>query len=308
MFIDITQYRITIGVWFLVSPLKQQYILILLIKGLIYMLLMKSGDVHPNPGPITLENQSNVPQLKICHFNARSLMAPDRLDMISQQLTIDNIYDIICVSETHIDNTVLESDVQIPSYNNFRKDRTRHGGGVCCYVNDYLVAKRRVDLEIDSIELIWIEIKLKNSKMLVGTCYRPPGMSLDEVENFISQFQDSLNKALAAGFKQTVILGDFNDRCLTWTGSHEESELRRKLVYLADTNKITQIINEPTRGPNLLDLIFISSNDNIVESGTDDPPDPSLDHDLVFVHISTHKNNCRTCNRRRVWKYDDADF
>ena len=59
---DITQYRITIGVWFLVSPLKPQYILILIIKGLIYMLLMKSGDVHPNPGPI--ENQSNVPQLK----------------------------------------------------------------------------------------------------------------------------------------------------------------------------------------------------------------------------------------------------
>ena len=88
MFIDITQYRITIGVWFLVSPLKLQYILILLIKGLIYMLLMKSGDVHPNPGLI--ENQSNVPQLKIGHFNARSLMAPDRLDMVSQQLTVEN--------------------------------------------------------------------------------------------------------------------------------------------------------------------------------------------------------------------------
>ena len=52
------------------------------------MLLKKSGDVHPNPGLI--ENQSNVPQLKIGHFNARSLMAPDRLDMVSQQLTVEN--------------------------------------------------------------------------------------------------------------------------------------------------------------------------------------------------------------------------
>ena len=70
--------KITIGVWFLVSALKPQYILILLMKG-----LMKSGDVHPNPGPI--ENQSNVPQLKICHFNVRSLMAPDRFKSVGQE-------------------------------------------------------------------------------------------------------------------------------------------------------------------------------------------------------------------------------
>ena len=38
------------------------------------------------------------------------------------------------------------------------------------------------------------------------------------------------------------------------------------------------------------------------------PPDPSLDHDLVFVSISTHKNNCRACYKRHVWKYDEADF
>ena len=91
------------------------------------MLLMKSGDVHPNHRPI--ENQSNVPQLKICHFNARSLMAPDRLDMVSQQLTVEHAYDIFCVSETHIDNTVPDSNIHIPFYNNYRKDRSRHGAG-----------------------------------------------------------------------------------------------------------------------------------------------------------------------------------
>ena len=69
----------------------------------------------------------------------------------------------------------------------------------------------------------------------------------------------------------TVILEDFNDRCQTWRESHEESELHNKLVYLADINDITQIIDEPTRGPNLLDLIFTSYNNNIIESGTDDP-------------------------------------
>ena len=61
---------------------------------------------------------------------------------------------------------------------------------------------------------------------------------------------------------------------------------------VTDISDITQIIDESTRGPNLLDLIFIFYNNNIIESGTYDPRDPSLDHDLVFVSISTHKNNC----------------
>ena len=211
--------------------------------------------------------------------------------MVSQQLTDENAYGIICVSETHIDNTVPDSDIHIPWYNNYRKDRSRHGGGVCCYISDHLVAKRRFDLEIDGIELIWIEIRLKYCKMLIGTFYRPPGMSSDEVEFFISTFQELLNKSLSVGCKQTEILGDFNDRCPTWREYHKESEIHNKLVYLADINDTTQIIDEPTRGPNLPDLIFTSSNNNIIESGTDDPPDPSLDHDVVFVSISTHENN-----------------
>ena len=71
-------------------------------------------------------------------------------------------------------------------------------------------------------------------------------MSLDEVENGISTFQESLNKALSVGCKQIEISGDFNNRCQTWRESHEESELRNKLVYLADIKDITQIIDEPT--------------------------------------------------------------
>ena len=78
-------------------------------------------------------------------------MAPDRLDMVSQQLTVENVYDIICVSETHIDNTVPDSDIQIPCYNNSRKDRSRLGGEVCCYISDHLVS----NLEIDGVELIY---------------------------------------------------------------------------------------------------------------------------------------------------------
>ena len=100
-------------------------------------------------------------------------------------------------------------------------------------------------------------------------------MSLDEVEFFIRTFQESLNKSLSVVCKQTVKLGDFNARCQTWREYHEERELHNKLVYLADINNITQIIDEPTRGPNLLDLIFTSFNNNIIESGTDDtPPKP----------------------------------
>ena len=89
-------------------------------------------------------------------------MDPDRLDMISQQLTVDNrpTYDIICVSETHIDNTVPDSNIHIPFTIIIEKISMDMVAGH----SNHLVAKGRFDLDIDPVDC-----RLKDSKMLVGT-------------------------------------------------------------------------------------------------------------------------------------------
>ena len=60
------------------------------------LLLLRCGDVKPNPGP-------TFQPLSICHINARSLCPSDRskrIDEIQSILALDEKFDLICVSET----------------------------------------------------------------------------------------------------------------------------------------------------------------------------------------------------------------
>ena len=43
---------------------------------------------------------------------------------------LTNDIDILLGSESHLDNSILRSEIFPDSYNVFRKDRDRHGGGV----------------------------------------------------------------------------------------------------------------------------------------------------------------------------------
>lgn len=43
---------------------------------------------------------------------------------------------------------------------------------------------RRFDLEIQDIEVIWIQLKICNNKVLFGTFYLPPHSSIEVWEKF----------------------------------------------------------------------------------------------------------------------------
>ena len=50
-------------------------------------------------------------------------------------LSTNNI-DILLGSESHLENTILNSEIFPNSYNIYRKDRNRHGGGVFILIRD----------------------------------------------------------------------------------------------------------------------------------------------------------------------------
>ena len=59
--------------------------------------------------------------------------------------------------------------------------RDRQGdnhGGICVYVKENVHAKRRVDLELQNIECLWIEVSSNRNKLMIGTFYRPPNSLL----------------------------------------------------------------------------------------------------------------------------------
>lgn len=83
-------------------------------------------------------------------------------------------------------------------------------GGVAVFVHDSLVATRRDDLELDTVEGMWLEIAVPKSRsFLVGNFYRPDCTSSYYEKDFMVKLNGILDTASAEG-KEMLLFGDFN--------------------------------------------------------------------------------------------------
>ena len=73
---------------------------------------------------------------------------------------------MIGISETKLDKSVLDGEVNIDGYEIKRSDRNRHGGGVACYIRKDLVFSPREDFSPD-IENVFFDIHLPKSKPIL---------------------------------------------------------------------------------------------------------------------------------------------
>ena len=110
--------------------------------------------------------------------------------------------EIIGISESKLDESLLESEIQIDNYKIFWCDRNRHGGDVACYIRNDL-SYSIISVFPREIESVFFEIVLPNSKPItVGTIYRPPNQS-----NFLEVLNEKMNK-IDSFSNEIYILGD----------------------------------------------------------------------------------------------------
>ena len=100
--------------------------------------------------------------LQIFHLNIHYLHP--KIDDIKILVSQNPDINIMCLSETFLDNRVMDSELTMDGFDFFRKDRSTHGGGLIIYFDINLSVLRREDLEENDIESIWFEIKHPNSK------------------------------------------------------------------------------------------------------------------------------------------------
>ena len=142
------------------------------------IILLLSGDVSRNPGPQYDQNEIinmwkffQCKGVHIIHLNVNSLLPKiDEIRFIAEKSAAS----IIGISETKLDISINDLELQIDGYNLLRADRNRHGGGVACYI------KNNISFEIKKyfppdIENLFVDIVFPNSKpFTVGILYRPP--------------------------------------------------------------------------------------------------------------------------------------
>ena len=91
---------------------------------------------------------SNLPKsrLKIAHLNVRSFKTRSHLLQV-RELMREKDYDVLAVSESWLNSTVTNAEVEIDGYKLTRLDRLgKSGGGVCVYTRSSLKVKRLKDM------------------------------------------------------------------------------------------------------------------------------------------------------------------
>ena len=150
------------------------------------------------------------------------------------------------MNETFCDGSIADNEISLPSYAVVRKDRNRHGGGVAIYIRNSLTFIRHEDLEKDDVECIWIEIKCKRRQpVLISSMYRLPSSCIELVD----KLGDIIDKA-SCERKQMIVIGDFNYDVSISDGVVNSNPI----TSCFDLFQMTQLINEPTRVLNPLEL------------------------------------------------------
>ena len=89
--------------------------------SVISLLLLLCNDIHSNPGPLSNNSRCELRNISIVNMNVNSLR--NKTELISTEL---GDHDIICITESRLNNTVSSSDITIDKFINpeaFRKDR-----------------------------------------------------------------------------------------------------------------------------------------------------------------------------------------
>ena len=116
-----------------------------------------------------------------------------KISLLEAYNTIHN-FDLICISETFLDSNYSDDGqrLRLQGYDMIRSDHPSDTkrGGVCIYYKEHLPFVRRDDIKILD-ECLVGEIKIKNKNCFITCIYRSPNQTADEVDIFLSGFEQT---------------------------------------------------------------------------------------------------------------------
>ena len=162
----------------------------------------------PKPQASSLEGLYNLrafyPKNILSYINVNSIR--NKLDDL--KFLLGKSLDIICISETKLDETFPTAQFAIEGFSKpYRLDITSNSGGLLFYVKANLPSKLIRFYNFPSeIQCIPIELNISTKKYALLSIYRPPNQNI----NF---FLDKLSEALdiySKHYENICIFGDFN--------------------------------------------------------------------------------------------------
>ena len=181
------------------------------------------------------------------------------------------------------------------------------GGGVFTLISkEYALCEININTNCD---LLFVELKLDDQKnVIIGCLYRPPWTDdkyMEDLEKVLQEIdpQRDCNVWLGGDFSLPHI--DSTDEktlpCST------RAILSDMLLNITKDFCLSQVVREPTRKENILDLFLTSNPSLIIRVSTTPPLSSEADHNIVFIDVNT----CALIPKRTLsprFIYNKADW
>ena len=234
--------------------------------------------------------------LHLIHLNINSLLSKiDELRAIAKKSRAA----VIGITESKLDESVTDGEINIDGYELIRSDRNRHGGGVACYIRNDISFNPRGNFSSE-VENIFLDMLLPKTKpILIGILYRPPDQS-----KFLDKLSTAISETDNFDAQEVYILGDLNINLIN-NQKHTPNGIKRYKEFCS-LNGLKQLLTLPTRitktSTSLLDHVLTNSTDRVSQFGVVDTG--LSDHQLIYCtrKITRTKTNVHKYIKTRSLK------
>lgn len=259
---------------------------------ILQVILLTSNDIELNPGPDKFK-------LDICHCNIRSI----RNKVHNVRADLSGNFDIITISESWLKSSIKSDILKLAGYQMpVRRDRNAGidgYGGVLAWVANDIAFKRRVDLESSDLELLWLEIRLKSTRFLLGVIYRPPKSNDTDFWNCLKLNISHINEMCNA---KLMLIGDLN--------ADFDSDNGARLTDFCAQNNLMIHNHEPTHFINGKSTVLdqcLTNFGNCVNNVDILPPIGRSDHCILSVSCDLRLKKPKVY-KRLMWDFSNANF
>ena len=239
----------------------------------------------------------------------------EKVELLKEYVKENNII-LMNLTETWLDETIKEV-VDIEGYKVLRGDRkNRERGGTAIYVHDRIEANEKLKMSNGKCEVVAVE--MPDIQTINIVVYRPPDTKSHEFNPILSEIQNLLQNLEKP--EPTIILsGDLNfpfvkwkrlpDNSCSWeykthtNATTDEKQQFERLLEICGNHFMLQMIEEPTREGNTLDLMF--TNEVNLVTAIEVNKSSYSDHDIIEMSTNYSLQEKEKCNREQS---EDTEF
>ena len=271
------------------------------------LLINKNNEIKKNESPwkIMIQNMEGLV----------SKNSKEKVELLKEYVKENNII-LMNLTETWLDETI-EEVVEIDGYKILRGDRkNRDRGGTAIYVHDKIETNEKLNMSNGKCEVVAVE--MPDIQTINIVVYRPPDTKSHEFNPILSEIQKLLQNLEKP--EPTIILsGDLNfpfvewkrlpDNSCSWeykshtNATTDEKQQFERLLEVCGDHFMLQMIEEPTREGNTLDLMF--TNEVNLVTAVEVTKSSYSDHDIIEMSTNYSLKEREKCNREQA---EDNEF